>query len=286
MPVRVCDLFRHSSIRLAAGIVAILGLATTASAQTTVTLNQPESQVWNATVRGGTYQDRNLSTILETRSSTNAEYIRRAMLKFDTQNTVPAGTPITSAILTVTVKQGSSDATRRIGVYQVTTSWDEQQVTWKQRRTSTGWGTVGGDLGTKLTEQVVSNVPGTKVSFNVTPIVQQAVAGSLGSSRYTRLALVDLDGSTSDSWRAYHTSEDANSALRPTLKLTYGTATTTAPPPTTTPTTTTTTAGKILRVLQYNIGKNGWGTDGRYDPNRVANWVVKMNPDIISFNEL
>ncbi len=32
--------------------------------------------------------------------------------------------------------------------------------------------------------------------------------------------------------------------------------------------------------------KSGWGTDGRYDPNRVVNAVVKVNPHIISFNEL
>jgi endonuclease/exonuclease/phosphatase family metal-dependent hydrolase len=165
-------------------------------------------------------------------------------------------------------------------VYQVTTSWEDVEVTYKRRRTSTAWRTAGGDLGTKLAEQVVSNVAGTKVSFDITPLVQQAVKGSLGSSRYTRIALVDLDGSTSQSWRAYHTSSDSNTAVRPTLTVKYGSSTTTTTP------TTTTTSGKILRVLHYNISKNGWGTDGKYSPNRIVDWVVKINPDIISFNEL
>jgi endonuclease/exonuclease/phosphatase family metal-dependent hydrolase len=185
--------------------------------------------------------------------------------------------------MTVTVKQGSGDATRRLGAYQVTTSWGENDVTWKRRRSSTYWRTSGGDLGTKLTEKTVSNVQGTKVSFDITPLVQQAVAGQLGSSRYTRVALVDLDGSTRESWRAYYTAYDSNSSLRPTLKVTLGSSTSGS---TSTSTSTSTSGTKVLRVLQYNIGKNGWGTDGKYDPNRVATWVVKMNPDIVSFNEL
>jgi endonuclease/exonuclease/phosphatase family metal-dependent hydrolase len=261
------------------GAALLIASAGTAAAQTTITLQEPNTRAWSATVRGGSYASKNLRTILETRSSTNPEYHRRALLKFDTQNTIPAGKSITSAILTVTVRDGSGDSSRRIGAYQVTTSWDENEVTWKVRRTSTNWASAGGDLGTKLTEKVVGNATGSKVSFDVTPLVRQAVAGSLGSSRYTRIALVDLDGSTNESWRSYYTSYDGNSSVRPTLKVTYGSTSTST-------TTTTTTSGKILRVLHWNISKNGWGTDGRYDPNRIVSVVAKVNPDIISFNEV
>jgi endonuclease/exonuclease/phosphatase family metal-dependent hydrolase len=38
--------------------------------------------------------------------------------------------------------------------------------------------------------------------------------------------------------------------------------------------------------MHWNIGKNGWGTDGVYDPARIVSWIVKMNPDVISFNEI
>jgi endonuclease/exonuclease/phosphatase family metal-dependent hydrolase len=275
-PAAATAVLRHLAV--AAGLV--VASATVAGAQTTLTLHEPNTRAWSATVRGGTYANKNLRTILETRSSTDPEYARRALLKFDTQNTIPAGRSITSAILTVTVKDGSGDASRRVGAYQVTTSWDEHEVTWKVRRTATNWASQGGDLGTKLTEKVVGNASGTKVSFDVTPLVKQAVAGSLGSSRYTRIALVDLDGSTNESWRAYYTSYDSNSSVRPTLKVTYGSSTTTSG------SASTSTSGKVLRVLHYNISKNGWGTDGRYDPNRVANVLVKANPDIISLNEV
>jgi endonuclease/exonuclease/phosphatase family metal-dependent hydrolase len=266
--------------RLAVGVLTVVSAASTVFAQTTVTLHQPLTHAWHATVRGGTYANTNLPTILETRSSTDPEYLRRAFLKFDTQNTIPAGAPISSAILTVTVKQGSEDTSRRIGVYQVTTSWEHLEVTYRVRKTSTPWGSAGGDLGSRINEQTVSNVAGSRVSFDITALVRQAVNGSLGSSRYTRVALVDLDASTSESWRAYYTTSEPTTSLRPTLTVTYGG--TPAPPPPPPPPAT----GTVLRVLQYNVSKGGWGTDGRYDPNRVINVVTKVNPDIISFNEL
>jgi len=252
-----------------------------AMAQTTVSLSHADSQVWNATIRGGSYTSKNLPNTLETRAADDAEYRRRALLKFDTQNTLPKGSSVTSAVLTVTVKEGSEDSTRRVGAYQVTTSWDLNQVTWNNRRSGQKWGTAGGDLGTQLDDAVVGNKAGTRVSFDVTSLVKSAVAGSLGSSRYTRIALVDLEGSTSGSWRTYYTAADSTASRRPTLTITYGKA---APTPTTTPS--APTDGKVLKVLHWNIQKNGWGTDGKYSPSRIVSWVAKLNPDIISFNEL
>ena len=58
-------------------------------------------------------------------------------------------------------------------------------------------------------------------------------------------------------------------------------STTTSPSPSPTPTT-----GKSLRVLQWNLHHGGFGTDGVYDPNRVANWIVNMQPDVVMLNEI
>ena len=44
--------------------------------------------------------------------------------------------------------------------------------------------------------------------------------------------------------------------------------------------------GSTMRVLQWNIHHGGYGTDNVYDPNRVATWVAKMNPDVVMFNEV
>jgi endonuclease/exonuclease/phosphatase family metal-dependent hydrolase len=39
-------------------------------------------------------------------------------------------------------------------------------------------------------------------------------------------------------------------------------------------------------VLHWNTHHGGVGTDGRYDPDRLVNWIVRMNPDVMSLNEV
>jgi hypothetical protein len=104
---------------------AMAAAATPASAQTTVTINQPTTQVVHATLRGGTYANTNFSTTLETRAASDLTYERRAMLKFDTQNLIPMGSQVSNATLTVTVKTADAGLTRHLAAYQVTNSWAE-----------------------------------------------------------------------------------------------------------------------------------------------------------------
>jgi endonuclease/exonuclease/phosphatase family metal-dependent hydrolase len=63
--------------------------------------------------------------------------------------------------------------------------------------------------------------------------------------------------------------------------------TTTGKPLTTTTTTTTSTAfsGTALKVMHWNL-HHGVGTDGKYDINRIATWIAKVNPDVVSLNEV
>jgi len=268
-------------VRALVAIAATAASVSAASAQTTVIINQSKPDVVYATLRAGTYANTNFPQMLKVRANDSADYHRRAMLKFDTQNRIPAGSSVTSALLTLTVMNGSAaDTTRTIGAYQVTTSWAETETTWNRRRTTSGWTSAGGDLGSLLSKQVVSNVAGSKVTFDVTALVKAAVAGQLGSSRYTRVALVDLDPATVDSTREFYTPDDANSALRPSLKVVYGTVTTTALPPP--PTSTSTT----LRVLQWNSQHGGYGTDGVLDVDRFIKKAVSFKPDLVSFNEI
>jgi endonuclease/exonuclease/phosphatase family metal-dependent hydrolase len=44
-------------------------------------------------------------------------------------------------------------------------------------------------------------------------------------------------------------------------------------------------SGSNLRVLHWNV-HHSIGTDGRYDPARVAAWIAKINPHIASLNEV
>jgi endonuclease/exonuclease/phosphatase family metal-dependent hydrolase len=280
MRLAVSDRHPRVCTRAALAVAALVAVSAAASAQTTVTLNVPQAQVVYATLRGGAYADTNFPDVLETRSGAGSTYERRAMLKFDTQNTIPVGSEVSSAVLTLTLKGADAGQTRHVAAYQVTQSWTETETTWKLRRTGQPWATTGGTLGTKLATALVTDQVGSKVSFDVTALVQAAVAGQLGSSRYTRVMLIDLDGATKLSWRAYYPPDEANVANRPTLVVSYGgTATVTSTPP-------PAPSGSTLKVLEYNVHHNGVGTDGVYDPNRVATWIAKMNPDIVSLVEI
>ncbi len=44
--------------------------------------------------------------------------------------------------------------------------------------------------------------------------------------------------------------------------------------------------GSTLRVLQWNVHHGGYGTDNIYSPDRVATWIAKMNPDVVTLNEI
>jgi len=256
--------------------------AATATAQTTVSLSTADTQVWSATLRGGDYANTNFENTLETRAASDTSYQRHALLKFDTEHGVPQGAGVTSAVLTLTVKDGSGDASRRIAVYQVTQSWEQPEATWNKRKSGLSWITKGGDFGTQLAVQSVGNAAGTRVSFDVTALVKQAVAGQLGSSRYTRLALVDLDAPTSDSWRAYYAPTTSTASNRPTLKVSYGGTSSTS----TVTSTSTSTSGKTLHVLHWNIQKGGHNENGTSNVDTIVSWIAKMNPDVVSINEI
>jgi endonuclease/exonuclease/phosphatase family metal-dependent hydrolase len=249
-----------------------------AGAQTTLVLNTPGTQVTDTMVQAGSFANTKFGTsgMLATRASTNVEYLRRALLKFDTQNTLPAKSQIRSAVLTLTVKMGGAEANRAISVFPVTTSFVQDETTWNLRQISTPWTSAGGDLGAQITTKAVSNVAGAKVTIDLTALVQVAVNDST-ASRYTRLALADLGLSTSASYREYYSSEAVDPSARPALTVVYGGAPVIESPP---------PAGGTLRVLQYNTHHGGYGTDGVYSTDRIADWVVKTSPDVVSLQEI
>jgi len=255
------------------------GSAMGADKTVTVTLNQSAPQVVFATMRAGDSANQNLPTTLITRGADNADDRQRALLKFDTQNTIPEGATVTSAMLTVTLKRASAVESRHIGVYQITTSWDEDEVTWNRRRTSAAWATPGGDLGSRLAEHNVGNDAGVKITYDITALVKQAVGGDLGTSRYTRVALVDLNGAEIDTTREFYTPADSDPARRPTLKVVYsdGKGKPKPPPPPTSAT---------LRMLQWNTHHGGVGTDGELDADRLIKKAASFKPDVVSLNEV
>ena len=200
-------------------LLFVLGPASRAGAQTTRTL---PAVTWG-TVRAGTSADAFQGDLLATRASSNPDYLRRAMLKFDTDTTIPRGTPIASATLTVTIAYANAGTARHIAAYQVVDSYGDQDFSWNDRRISQGqrWNSPGGDLGSLLDTQLVGSVVGASVTYDVTALVRGVVDGQYGSSRYTRVALIDQDGSSRDSYREFATPTDASAAARPSLTVTY-----------------------------------------------------------------
>jgi endonuclease/exonuclease/phosphatase family metal-dependent hydrolase len=271
MPVRVRRRFGWASF----GVLAMVGaFAVSASAQT-VTLPAADT-----TLRAGTYDATNFGgdADIETKASLDASTIRRTLLKFDTHTTIPAGSTINSATVTLTVHTGNSSL-RHLAVYCVPSSFSEFQTTWKLRNATTPWTTPGGDVVHQHGVATVTNVTGSKVTIDVTGITREAMQTS---SRYTRVLLVDIDGTSAPSWTAYY-SNQSSASLAPKLVVNYGTTVVTTQPPPPPPVTTTT--GTTLKVLQWNI-QQGWTTNGKPNLDLVVAWVVKMNPDVISFNEI
>src|SRR5687768_3602619 len=193
-----------------------------AAAQTTVVLDNPSGEVTDAYIRAGSYANTVFNNgLLATKANSNSDYVRRALLKFDTQNFVPANATIQSATLTVTLSRSES-STRTISAYRVSNSFDEWAATWYRRKESgSRWTSSGGDLGSRYATASVGTSAGTRVTFNVTSLVQSTVNGTYGS-RYTRIALVDGGSSSASSLKEFYSSEASDSANRPRLTVVYG----------------------------------------------------------------
>ncbi|HEX6975252.1 MAG TPA: DNRLRE domain-containing protein, partial [Vicinamibacterales bacterium] len=268
---------RRAASRLSAALLLATAVAAPVAAQD-VTLTDSMA----TTVRGGSYAATNYASaqVLETRASSDASYVRRVLLKFDTQNTIPQNTSIASAKLTLTVAGGNAES-RTLTAYRVSTSYDEPQATWNARYTGTAWSKLGGDIAEARGTATVTAAVGSDVTFDVTALVQDTVNGKYGS-RYTRIEIVDGGASSKDSYKQFYSDEAADAGVRPTLTITYGAST--APTPLPAPPPPPATTSTQLRVLHWNT-HHGVGTDGKYDINRLATWMAKMNPDVITINE-
>ena len=115
--------------------------------------------------------------------------------------------PVASARLTITMAGGNGES-RTLSAYGVTSPYDEQAATWRSRNSSSAWAKAGGDLAARYDRETVTAAAGTKVTFDVTSLVQAVVRGDLGS-RYTRVALVDEGASSKGSYKTIHSEEAA-----------------------------------------------------------------------------
>jgi endonuclease/exonuclease/phosphatase family metal-dependent hydrolase len=267
--------------------MTMCSLAATASAQTTVTLSAPGSQI-NAdlTIQGGSsgYTDFSSSDVLASKVSSSASYTRRILLKIDTQNYIPANAVIQSAKLYLVLRNAESSQARPLTAYYVNQSFVAGQTNWYYYRSGQGWSSPGGDLGGSFGTTYVDNSVGSAYEFDLTDLVQRTVNGEYGS-RYTRVALVDTGGTDGGNYREFYSTRAINGGVRPKLVVTYGGSSSSSASSSSTSTQSSSSSGTSLRVMQWNIHKSK-GSDGVCDLDRTANAIVAQNPDVVSVNEL
>lgn len=68
--------------------------------------------------------------------------VARSLVKFDLSS-IPAGSLVTAASLTLTIVSDFSDNARTLSVYRVLRAWNETQATWNVYTTGNNWGTAG-----------------------------------------------------------------------------------------------------------------------------------------------
>jgi hypothetical protein len=216
--------------RTIAAIISGIPLVTIAAsppafAQTTQILSVPDTQIADTMIRNGPYATWNHdNAVLLTRRSAVPDWERRTIFGVNTSS-IPVGSIVTSAVLSLTVRSGLGNpgATTPVTAYRLTSSFVERQASWLNRQTATPWQTPGGDLGESCVTVPVPNGVGTRVHFDVTALVQRAVNGGDGS-RQALIALVDVStgGDGKETYREYHASEASSSSNRPQLTVSYG----------------------------------------------------------------
>ena len=250
-------------------------LGGSAAAQTIV-LSQPGTEVTDTTLRSGSYSGANFDNEpLVTRRSSDPEWERRALIKFDTENSIPRGAQIESATLTLTVRSAVGSSNRSVNAYRVPVGFLEEEADWVYRMGSSRWATPGGDIAEHVATGSVPAGSGSRVTFNLTSLVQRTVNGEF-DTRYTRVMLRDVGSDVKESLREYYGSEDSTSSRRPTLTIVLASSSSPTEP---------SESGDTLKVLHWNIAQ-GYGTDGKSNISRVVDFIVAQRPDVISFNEI
>src|SRR4051812_32577383 len=270
-------------------LIAICSVAGSVSAQTTVTLGTPGTHInVDQTIQGGAYaySDFSQSDTLSSKVSSES-YTRRILLKFDTQNYIPANAVIQSAKLYLVLKTAESSENRPFNAYWVNQSFTRGQVNWYYAKDGAAWSRSGGDYGQSYSTTYVGNNVGATYAFDLTKMVQAAVNGQLGS-RYTRVGLLDAGAATNGNYREFYSTRAANSAVWPRLVVTYGgsstTSTTVTPAPAPAPAPAPTTSS-TLRLMQWNIHKTKDST-GACNPDLIASGIAAQNVDVVSINEV
>lgn len=153
--------------------------------------------------------------------------LNRSLIKWDLSS-IPAGSVVISATLSIYVSFDNSDNTRTMRAYRVKRAWVEGQATWNIYSTGNNWGTAGCANTTTDREatdignvSVLSNLAvNAEVQISLTPSkVQEWISGALNN--YGMLLKVDTE--TAQDQYIYYAHEHATAGTKPKLVITYTT---------------------------------------------------------------
>ena len=149
----------------------------------------------------------------------------RSLLKFDLSS-IPVGSTINSATLSVKTVTDASTNERTYRVYRVLRVWVEAQTTWNIYSTGNNWGTAGcgnttsdresADIGSVLF--TASETAGTVKSFTLTAdkVQEMLVDGAFTNNGF----LIKADTEENDAY-TLHSSENGAEANNPKLVINY-----------------------------------------------------------------
>jgi hypothetical protein len=168
---------------------------------------------WIDGTAGNQATNHGASATLQVQSRTNQA--QRTLVLFDLSIVPNAG--VKSATLTLNMVSAPSNA-RTYSANLVTSFWNEPDVTWNDRVSTTPWGAAGGDFDNTVTANAAIPTAVVQVSWNVTTMLQTWYSGT---PNYGFLIKDNTEGGGTTRTTQFSSKEDATAANRPTLTLTF-----------------------------------------------------------------
>jgi hypothetical protein len=137
----------------------------------------------------------------------------KSLLEFNVSS-IPSENTVTSAKLEIHLNYSSTDNNITIGVYRVTSEWNETEAAWYNRSQDTPWSTAGGDYIQLADSQQVANTSGW-YNFTITEMVQGWVNGTYNNYG---LILLSNDAGNGD-YKDIDSSDSGDSSLRPRITI-------------------------------------------------------------------
>jgi hypothetical protein len=167
-------------------------------------------------------QDERRGGDTELRVKTEDNKLNRALLQFDLSS-IPSGVSVTSAMLSLYVKDASGGAVT-INARGLTASWNEAEVTWKARDKAANllWSTAGGSFGAIVSSTSVNDTKDVWRSWNVASLVSGWLTGPATNFG----VILESPVTNPKTEKKFKSSDDGTASQRPKLEVCYAPANT------------------------------------------------------------